>query len=324
MVDDTAYLQACTAAAVRAGREFTVPPGEYHISDTVTIPRGNGWGLRGYGATIVQDAPNLPILRFTQENTWGFRVEGLTFSYAATPAATDTGSIALAVDPETANGWGVYNFALRDLTFTNPRAGLAQAATSTAPVWGARLEGFIGGAAMTGPVISLKSSIGQPNNAISSFYARRDNALTPAIDLTNVDTVTMRNIEVNHVTGTALRIVTSTGVIEGLRAETGTLATDFEGLVALSNCDLRITATRLQSLLFTGRWGSALRVTEGGKVTLDGVSQSSLTASTKGTSLLSCGTAGRVNLSRLTVRDGSPLTATVYPYDDSPNRVVVT
>lgn len=202
IADDTAAIQAAINAVITpSGGGLYFPTGTYKITSKLVIPFSSGWRIFGQsrvGTRIRQYASNSRILSFETENTHSFTIEGFTFEYNTPQTTANTASAAIFFGTgATSTGEGMYNWQVRNCTFTYGFRAIAQDTSNSPPLWGFSVADCEHHATMAGAMIYSVPNppIGQPNNNVRNCLLSCQGAGEQAIRLANCYNLKLENLE---------------------------------------------------------------------------------------------------------------------------------
>ena len=254
--DDTAGLQRAldNAAATTGSGLVVLPPGSYRLSEPLKI-HGNlsGFTILGAGrVTLIQSADNVPVFKIVGQNSRRLRFGNLVLRYEHDQSSADREAIAICIDALSGDRDGIWNSIFHDLTFVNGFRGISGFPDDQGRYgfWGCTFERISAASTQVGATLALYSAshAGWPNNRITSFYARADSSVEPAILLRNQSNMILENIEVNK-SGTSLVSAENCRFIsvKALRLE----GFDWRKkiyLVTLNRCLMEVTGIEIQSI----------------------------------------------------------------------------
>lgn len=143
VTDDTAAITAAVTAwmAVANGGELFFPPGQYKITDTLTIGAIQGKTIRGAGRSsgLLMTVSNKPILKFNADATHSNKVCDLLLKYS-TMQTSQTASNAVEFNSTTSATFYLNEF--KNLWISNPYNGIASTGTNP-QVFASRFDGIV-------------------------------------------------------------------------------------------------------------------------------------------------------------------------------------
>lgn len=269
--DDTTAVQSAATAAISSGLCLLFAPGgEYRITSTLVLDTGTqgfnpvDFSVLGWGATLILDANNAPVMRLTGENPHGFLIEGLRLKHATAQASTNTESYGIRFD-STWNGTtlhGSYNFTIRGIKFENVFRALGNFQTGARPVWGMWIEACDMASNTSGAFLYHNASTGSsPNIHIQDCYINRTSTQELSIYMFACGSVQIENMEINSGTGMLMRFTScSTISIQHLTTEGCIIpdsVTDWQrSYLLFEDTDFDVQNSQFTSCAFAGTTGT--------------------------------------------------------------------
>lgn len=169
--DDTAAIQAAIGATLGwNGGLLHFPKGIYRLTDELVVPPSAGWRMVGagrYGTQLRQHTSNKAHIAVSGTGTWGFEIDGFTFTYAAQQTSANPLACAIRFGSG-AGGETYFNWQVRNCHFDSGWRGIATRTYGSTTLWGLTIDQCTFGGTMQGAAIYITSSVGQPRMTISN------------------------------------------------------------------------------------------------------------------------------------------------------------
>lgn len=247
--DDTTALTEWATAVVTAGSVFgSTGRGtggkNYKITASIQIPVGFGYTLDLGGATVTQSSNNVPVFEFVGTTPHAFRLTNGVIAYTTQQTPSNTHSVAIAFHTT----GGAYGFEVDHLYFQNCYRQIGQYdVTATNPLWGWDIHHINAEATCTGATLAIQqTSAGQPNcSAHHVFAVATANTTEEVISLSNME-ILLENIEIIQYSRRIMLLnQCSVATLHQIRAENGSLTTNFDGLYCFENGVYNVTGFRV-------------------------------------------------------------------------------
>lgn len=216
--------------------QLIYPPGTYNISATLPLPdQGKGWEVRGEGfPTIVGMTDNMTLLRAVAapgKSLRNFRISNLRLIYDRPQPPGNRYSIGIALGCAADSVAGIMDFHIENVVFDGAWRGISvdpdmfEQAKTSCPIWGFTIDSVTSYINMSGATIWLATNRGgSPRGNLLNVYAQNKSAVEPAVSITNMSNLYIRNMEFNLGQGTALYLNNRENLIDSIRFEQMTLA----------------------------------------------------------------------------------------------------
>ena len=262
--DDTAALLDAhnlfrQLVAQNGNSQLVYPPGTYNIASTLPLPdQGTGWEVRGEGfPTIVGTADNLPLLRAVAapgKSLRNWRISNLRLIYARPQPATNRLAVGIALGCAADSGAGIFDFHIENVVFDSAWRGIAvdpdtfERLKTSCPIWGFTIDSVTSYIRMSGATIWFATNRGgSPRGNLLNIYAQNKSAVEPAVSITNMSNLYIRNMEFNLGQGTALYLNNRENLIDSIRFEQMTLADEERPFMVLRGGQSTVNDLEVQS-----------------------------------------------------------------------------
>lgn len=262
--DDTAALLDAhnlfrQLVAQTGNGQLIYPPGTYNLASTLPLPdQGTGWEVRGEGfPTIVGTADNMPLLRAVAapgKSLRNWRISNLRLIYARSQPATNRLAVAIALGCAADSVAGIMDFHIENVVFDGAWRGISvdpdtfERLKTSCPIWGFTIDSVTSYIRMSGATIWLATIRGgSPRGNLLNVYAQNKSAVEPAVSITNMSNLYIRNMEFNLGQGTALYLNNRQNLIDSIRFEQMTLADESHPFIVLRGGQSTVNDLEVQS-----------------------------------------------------------------------------